>query len=179
MTVLVTGGAASGKSELAERIAVSFGERRMYIATMMPSCEEDTEKILRHQNMRAGRGFTAIERYYSLETLRLPANTACALLECVSNLVANEMFSRKIPPGALERHILAGVCALRDQTRHLVIVTNEIFSDEKIYDEQMQDYLRALAACNSALAEAADTVIEAVCGIPVYLKGELIPEKPD
>ena len=92
MLVVVTGGSGSGKSAFAEDRVLSFGEaRRIYIATMQAFDEESHRRIRRHRRMRAGKGFETIERYTELDELILPKNCV-VLLECMSNLVANEMF---------------------------------------------------------------------------------------
>ena len=52
-----------------------------------------------------GKGFETIERYTDLSGLELPKE-GVALLECLSNLTANEMFE---PEGAKERTVQAGI----------------------------------------------------------------------
>ena len=56
---------------------------------------------------------------------------------------------------------------------HLVIVTNEVFSDGCEYDDSTTDYIRRLGELNVKLAKAADTVVEVVYTIPVVLKGDI------
>ena len=95
MLELVTGGSGSGKSAFAEDRVLSFGEsRRIYIATMQAFDEESHRRIRRHRRMRSGKGFETIERYTELDELILPKNCV-VLLECMSNLVANEMFEEQ------------------------------------------------------------------------------------
>ena len=49
MTVYIIGGSGSGKSEFAEKIAVSLnGERRVYISSMIPRGDEGKNKVIRH-----------------------------------------------------------------------------------------------------------------------------------
>ena len=95
------------------------------------------------------------------------------LLECMSNLTANEIFD---PSGAgkarAEEEILAGVSRLAHQARNLVLVTNEIFSDGYRYEEETMEYQRILGNINVRLAEMADCVTEVVYGIPVRIKRE-------
>ena len=92
MLTLVTGGSGSGKSAFAEDRVLSFGDaQRIYIATMHPFDEESHKRIERHQKMRAGKGFETVECYTGLKDVKLPAGCV-VLLECMSNLVANEMF---------------------------------------------------------------------------------------
>lgn len=167
---LVSGGAASGKSELAEGIAVGFGGRLVYLATMEVWDQEDRRRVERHRALRAGKGFETVERPRDLGGVRVPAGST-VLLECLSNLTANECFGPGGFDGAAER-ILAGVDRLSRQAAHVVIVTNELFSDGLDYPEETARYLSVLAGLNRALAGRADRVVEVVCGLPVFWKGE-------
>jgi adenosylcobinamide kinase/adenosylcobinamide-phosphate guanylyltransferase len=54
-----------------------------------------------------------------------------------------------------------------------VIVTNDVGSDIRTYEEGTAAYLRCLGRINAALAAKADTVIEMVAGIPLVIKGVL------
>ncbi len=105
------------------------------------------------------------------EKVRMPV----ALLECMSNLVANEMFPEtagdKTNINCVE-NIICQIRHLRDQTGHLVIVTNQIFEDGIIYEPETMEYIRNLGQINQLLAEMADSVIEVVAGIPIFIKGE-------
>ena len=95
MMILVTGGSGSGKSAFAEDCVVSFGKTdRIYIATMYPFDEESRKRVQRHRKMRQGKGFETVECYTGLDKIRLPENCT-VLLECMSNLVANEMFQEE------------------------------------------------------------------------------------
>ncbi|MCD8104174.1 MAG: bifunctional adenosylcobinamide kinase/adenosylcobinamide-phosphate guanylyltransferase [Lachnospiraceae bacterium] len=92
------------------------------------------------------------------------------LLECMSNLVANEMFE---PNGAGKdtvEAVMRGIEALRRQVCHLVVVTNEVFSDGITYDAETMRYLSYLGAVNREMAAQADAVTEVVYGIPVKIK---------
>ena len=92
MMILITGGSGSGKSAYAEQKILEFGAlNRIYIATMYPFDEESHRRIKRHRNMRAEKQFSTIECYTGLKTLTIPEHS-CVLLECMSNLTANEMF---------------------------------------------------------------------------------------
>ena len=93
--ILVTGGSGSGKSAWAEKRVIEIGKGPyVYLATMRPQGEEAKERILRHREMRAGKGFVTLERYTDLDGMILPADLCggVVLLEDLSNLLANEMF---------------------------------------------------------------------------------------
>lgn len=170
MIFLITGGSGSGKSAYAEEQVSKLGKgRRIYIATMMSFDEEGDKRIARHRKMRESKRFETVECYTNLSQLQLPEN-GIVLLECMSNLTANEMFA---PDGAKEKtveSILNGIKALYGQVRHLVIVTNEVFSDGQNYDEETMRYLSYLGKINQKLAEDADEVVEVVCKIPLLIK---------
>ncbi|MDD3797350.1 MAG: bifunctional adenosylcobinamide kinase/adenosylcobinamide-phosphate guanylyltransferase [Lachnospiraceae bacterium] len=170
MFSVVTGGSGSGKSAYAEQRVLSFGEhKRIYIATMMCFDEESKKRVARHRLMRRGKGFETIEQCLDLAKVRIPEHSV-VLLECMSNLAANEMFD---PKGAGENTaaaIKAGVHRLLPRCDHLVVVTNEVFSDGMIYEAQTREYQRVLGEVNCYMAGLADEVTEVVYGIPIRQK---------
>lgn len=168
---LITGGSGSGKSAYAEaQILALNGECRVYLATMYPYDEESRQRIARHRKMRAEKNFTTVECYRDLEKTEIPEH-ADVLLECMSNLTANEMFWPEGAGSDTEEQILRGVERLRRKARNLVIVSNEIFSDGCEYDSGTKEYQRTLGKINCRLAELADRVTEVVYGIPLEVKG--------
>lgn len=171
MFTLVVGGAASGKSEYAEGRALALPGRRIYLATMHPWDQECRDRIARHRRLRRNKGFETVERYTDLAGADIPPG-ANVLLECMSNLTANELYD---PNGGGEEAVLRGVEALLDRCGHLTVVTNEVFSSGSAYGEDTLPYLRSLARINRCLAARADTVAEIVCGLPNYLKGGPLP----
>ena len=174
MMILVTGGSGSGKSAFAEDCVVSFGKKdRIYIATMYPFDEESKKRVLRHRKMRHGKGFETIECYTGLDKIRLPENCT-VLLECMSNLVANEMFQEEGAHENTVEAVLKGVRHIREQAENLVIVTNEIFSEAADYQGETELYQEYLGQINQKIAEIADQVVEVVYGIPVYHKNKLL-----
>lgn len=172
MRTLVIGGAASGKSEFAEDLAVSGTAPFCYIATMMPHDEDSRARISKHRDQRAQKSFATIECYTGLDLLCLPVR-GTVLLECIGNLAANEMFT---PDGAGSRTaeaILSGFENLAGQCDDLVVVSNDVFSDGYEYDECTRLYMETIAAVNREVARNFDCVVEVVCGIPIVRKGAL------
>lgn len=183
MVILVIGGSGSGKSEYAESCCVKLNSKMkfeadrhpplIYVATMEPFDEESYARIEKHRNMRKGKGFETVECYTHLEDVMIPEGCT-VLLECMSNLVANEMFSDSGRKDDTARVILGGVANLIRQAEHVVIVTNQVFSDGITYEEGTDDWLRVLAKVNNRVAKMADIVCEVVHGIPVLIKGECL-----
>ena len=173
MMILLTGGSACGKSYYAETLCQRFPLPRYYLAAMRPYEADSEAKIARHRQKRAGKGFTTIERYTDLAGLQLPER-GTALLECICNLTANEMFDDEGNQTDPFQTVMRGVAALRSQCETLIVVTNDVGSDSKTYDPATQAYIQALGRINAALVQQADCVLELVCGIPIPLKGALL-----
>ncbi len=114
------------------------------------------------------------------------------LVEDLSNLIANELFSREDPAGGAWagpgdpdagaflaaqtertcREIREGIGFLASQASHLVLVMNEIFSDGIRYDPQTDQFLRAAGQLSREFVSRADLSYEVVFGIPLALKIE-------
>lgn len=177
MLTVITGGSGSGKSEYAEQLilkkALDKTKPLYYIATMQPFGGEGERRIARHRKQREGRGFITLEQYTQLEAADI-SQGANALLECMSNLTANEMFGSRKERSVQEivQDIIRGVETLKLRCENLVIVTNEVFSDGNSYDRETQEYIRCLGMINRSLAKMADCVVEVVYSIPIILKGE-------
>lgn len=179
MITLVTGGSGSGKSAYAEDVLTGFGgKNRIYIATMYPFDEESRKRVKRHRDMRAGKGFSTLECYTGLKQVTVPGD-ACVLLECMSNLVANEMFREDGAKEHTVEEVLEGVFSLGREARELVIVTNEIFSDGIEYDAETMRYQRYLGEINRRIASAAREVTEVVYGIPLTQTKETTGSEAD
>lgn len=177
MTV-ITGVSGSGKSEYAENKAVklSGGADLYYVATMEPYGEEGGRRIERHQRLRAGKGFTTIECYHDIERVidmigAARCQEATILLECMSNLLANEMFGTKSESSVTDK-VLSGISCISRQCRHLVVVTNEVFSDGVSYEKSTEVYIKLLGEVNQRLTELADEAEEVIYSIPMVIKNE-------
>ena len=197
MLILVGGGSGSGKSEFAENklLEISKAEARLqsqsqsqgesyYVATMINYGDEETNRrIDRHSKMRAEKNFKTIECPYDFQLLKFE-NSDNILLECMSNLVANEIFAKQskcedknvegdVAEDEAEdvvEKIIGAIKAL--EVNNILIVTNDIFADGIEYNDEMKQYMQILGKLNRKIAEIADEVYEVVYGIPILLKGE-------
>ena len=168
MIVLLTGGSGCGKSSYAERIVAAMPDKkRVYIATMQVYDEESVQRVLRHRTQRADKGFVTVECEKDLASAQIEEGSV-VLLEDLVNLTANEMFD-----GGNVSRIIPALDDLAKRCAHLIVVTNDLFSDGEVYGESTQEYLRVLAAVNAHAARLADCVAEVVYSIPVLMKGEL------
>ena len=171
MLELVTGGSGSGKSAYAESRICEWNRQGpnplFYIATMYPYGEETEKKIERHRILRKGKGFETLEWYTGLKQHLEEGSLkgADVLLECMSNLVANEMYMESGAGCHADQAILEGIRELNQQCSNLVIVTNEVFSESVPDSSEMKEYKRILGKINREIATMADQVTEVIYGI--------------
>lgn len=183
MKTLVYGGSGSGKSAYAESLALeSACKKRFYVASMKVLDDEGEQKVMRHRKLREGKNFILVEQTENIGEVSDKLGGYCngrkssgnfALLECMSNLVANEMFgeNRQVPSAD---EVAQKVC--HDMEEFLaafddvVVVSNNIFEDGIEYDESVREYMKALGIVNRWLSKNFDRVVEVVAGIPVEVK---------
>lgn len=168
MTVLIIGYPESGKSVLAEHMVMenSAPEERIYLATMIPYGEDGEERVARHRRMREGKGFITVEAPFDLcesleefadkESIDLSGMTV--LLECVSNLAANELFERGAERNETIEKVCSDISSLAGKVRNLIIVTNH-FEEEECFDEETLAYAGTLDRINERLSRLADDTV--------------------
>lgn len=183
MMILILGGSGSGKSSYAEELAVSLARadsssrealKKYYLATMQVSDREGRQKVERHRKLRSGKGFFTIEqpRAIHLALAKTEPGKRMVLLECVSNLTANEMFAKEgvRPHMQVIEQVVSGIEKMKEETTHLIAVSSNVFEDGIVYDETTLEYIRAMGIIHQRLAAMADQVTEVVAGIPVVIK---------
>ena len=176
MMILIYGGSGSGKSAFAEQrikeLNVS-GNNLYYLATMQVFDNEDMERVNRHRKNRADKNFKTIEQPKDIALImpEMKEEPSDILLECMSNLIANEMFSDGIINGkkVLDK-LKKEIVLLNDSCRNFVIVSNNIFEDGIVYEAETMEYINILGNINIFLSGLSDEVWEVVAGIPIRLK---------
>lgn len=171
MLTLITGGSGSGKSQFAEDLCVSYKSNNLiYIATMFTYDNESLKKIERHRKMREHKNFKTIECFKNLNKVSIPKDST-VLIDCMSNLVANEMYLEGGAKDMTVQEIIKGVEEIKNQCENLVIVTNEVFSDGTVYDDETMRYIKYIGEINKEIGKKANDLVEVVYSIPVYIKG--------
>ena len=92
MTVFISGGAKCGKSSFAQDLTVALAGngKRYYVATMIPTGEEDFNRIRRHISDRDGMGFETVECFKDIMDVANPHGTF--LVDSVTSLIQNSLF---------------------------------------------------------------------------------------
>ena len=170
MVVLIIGVPDSGKSKRAEDRAMELaaGAQKYYIATMIPFGQEGQERVEKHRNMRMGKGFETIECPSGLgdkiDDIRGIESATC-LLECMSNLVGNEMHGEiSYSEDELVEHIARDIRKLCDRAQNVVIVSNSFPLEGEGYDEDTRNYVRVMELVNQELKKISDETYEFSCG---------------
>ena len=164
-SLLVLGGARSGKSRYAQQRSEAIDGRLAYIATAEARDDEMHERIERH---RADRG----ERWFTLEApLDLPAaieeagaQADAILVDCLtlwlSNLILADL---PVPVGSLERAI--GACR-----RPIALVANEVGFGIVPDNALARRFRDEAGLLNQRIARVVDEVVLVAAGLPLFLK---------
>ena len=131
---------------------------------------ESLKKVERHKRMRDHKNFKTIECFKNLKSLFI-SNNSTVLIDCMSNLVANEMYLEVGAKDKTVQEVIRGIESINNQAENLVIVTNEVFSDGIVYDDDTMRYIRNLGEINKEIGKKADNVVEVVYSIPIFHKG--------
>lgn len=165
---LVTGGARSGKSALAERLVARHAGPRIYIATAQAGDAEMAERIQLHQRRRDD-AWTTIEAPHDLTgALHASDRQGVRLVDCLTLWLSNCLGSADF--GAL-------VGTLRQQCCPVVLVTNELGHGIVPDNALARKFRDQHGWMNQAVGDIADEVWISVSGQPLRLKP--MRESPD
>lgn len=179
MTYFISGGAKCGKSTLAQNLTVALagGGKHYYVATMISSGKEDDERIRRHIADRDGMGFETVECFKNiLDCLETSDADGVFLVDSVTALMQNALFpadkNYELDLDAAKR-CADELAAFAGKVKHVVFVSDYIYSDAEIYSESTERYRKCLADTDRRLAQVCDTVVEVAAGQYIIHKGEL------
>ncbi|AJE02413.1 bifunctional adenosylcobinamide kinase/adenosylcobinamide-phosphate guanylyltransferase [Geobacter pickeringii] len=169
--IFITGGARSGKSRLAEELALGFGAPLGYVATGGAGDGEMAERIARHR-ARRGDQWTTVEEPRALAGVLagIDGRFNAVLVDCVTLWLSNLLFAGDDSPLILD--------AVEKLTKHfpllttpLIIVSNEVGLGI-VPENRLARQFRDLAGeANELIAAAADEVYVTFSGLPLKLKG--------
>ena len=95
MMILITGGARSGKSSLAEKLAAQRGDKVLYIATSVITDDEMAQRVEIHRQTRPSQWITH-EGYRDLGAVVREKGEGChaIMLECITTMITNLLFEQ-------------------------------------------------------------------------------------
>jgi adenosylcobinamide kinase/adenosylcobinamide-phosphate guanylyltransferase len=182
--ILITGGARSGKSTYAEKLAGELGGKVLYIATSIPFDDEMKSRVKKHRESRPSEwdtyeGFRGLGRVISEKGGQYKG----ILLDCITVMITNLLLEY---PGldydnACYEDFAEAEAAIKEEVVELlegvgkseatvIMVTNELGSGivpENLLGRVFRDIAGRI---NQSIAERCDEVFLTVCGLPVKLK---------
>ena len=164
--ILITGGQRSGKSEEAERLALSLSDHPVYLATAHVWDEEFRQRVERHQQRR-GLQWTNIEEERRLSRHDLRGRVV--LVDCITLWLTNIFFDLQDTEKALAE-AKAEFDRLVAQNATFIFVTNEIGSGGVSTDAVQRQFTDLQGWMNQYVARRADEVLMMVSGIAVKIK---------
>jgi adenosylcobinamide kinase / adenosylcobinamide-phosphate guanylyltransferase len=177
--ILILGGARSGKSSYAEKLAAELGQRVLYVATAEAGDEEMVRRIEAHRRSRPD----------SWQTLEAPVRVGAALseyqynnrevilLDCLTLLVSNTILALENEPpvvveAAVRQEVEAILAAKAGLAAPVIVVSNEVGLGLVPPYPLGRIYRDLLGWANQRLAAAADRVLFMVAGLPMILKDD-------
>ena len=164
---LITGGARSGKSGIAEARARACPGRPVYIATAEAGDAEMAARIARHRDGR-GPGWDLVEAPLDLcAALARTEGGGARLVDCLTLWLSNLLLAGRDWEEEAERLI----ATLRAARGPVILVTNEVGAGIVPENALARAFRDAAGLLNQRVAAAADEVVMAVCGLPLQVKG--------
>lgn len=166
---LILGGARSGKSGHAQRLAQSFNLPVTVIATAEARDPEMLDRINRHRAERPANWQTVEEPRQLAEALaREAAPRQCLVVDCLTLWLNNwldEMHSQRYP--AAKEHLMATLPKLPGE---IILVANEVGLGVVPLGELSRRFVDEAGWLNQAIAKIADDVVFVAAGLPLNLK---------
>lgn len=173
MLELILGGARSGKSRLAERLADESGLEVVYIATSQPLDGEMNSRVAQHRARRPAHWALVEEPLALARTLQEQAAPGrCLLVDCLTLWLTNLLMLEDARRLNAEREALLA-CVERLPGR-ILLVSNETGLGVVPLGELTRRYVDEAGWLHQALAERSQRVLFTVAGLPMVLKGDAL-----
>lgn len=170
--ILITGGCRSGKSRFALDYANQHFSKKLYLATCEALDEEMTQRIEHHKKMR-GQEWRTIEEPIEIvnKIIRYGNEADVILLDCITLWLSNLLVRQKDDPEIMEE-ISRFINTIKEKQTSLILVSNEVGLGIVPVDPLGRRFRDLSGMANQKIAEAVNTVILMVSGIPIFLKGK-------
>ena len=173
MHSLILGGARSGKSALAERLASESGLEVVYIATAQAFDGEMEARIAHHRASRPAHWLSVEEPLALAQVLAEQAAPGrCLLVDCLTLWLSNLLGAPDPQRFARERQALLEV--LPTLPGQVLLVSNEVGQGVVPMGELSRRFVDEAGRLHQALAAQCERVVLVVAGLPMVLKGALL-----
>jgi adenosylcobinamide kinase/adenosylcobinamide-phosphate guanylyltransferase len=179
---LILGGARSGKSALAERLATESGKEVIYLATSHAGDAEMAARITHHRERRPAHWQTVEEPLALAGTLRrLCAPGRIVLVDCLTLWLTNLMFSSQgdhpevgtiqPPPPFLRERVALLAWLDTPAVGEVIVVSNEVGMGIVPMGAVSRAFVDEAGRLNQEVAARCERVVFVAAGLPLVLKG--------
>nr|WP_239537902.1 bifunctional adenosylcobinamide kinase/adenosylcobinamide-phosphate guanylyltransferase [Dyella mobilis] len=169
---MILGGARSGKSALAERLAIESGREVVYVATGQAGDEEMAARIAHHRARRPAQWRCVEEPLRLADTLHKQArNDRCILVDCLTLWLSNLLGDAD--PGCLERERGLLLDVLPGLPGEVLMVSNEVGLGIVPMGELARRFVDEAGRLHQSVAAASERALFVAAGLPFVLKGNL------
>ena len=171
MKTLILGGVRSGKSQLAEQLAMDSGLPVTYIATATAEDAEMHRRIERHRADRPDHWALVEEPIALAAALKQhAAEGRCVIVDCLTLWLTNLLMADD--PDLLEQELDALLAALDGLPGEVILVSNETGMGVIPLGEITRRYCDEAGRLHQRLAQQCERVVLTVAGLPQVLKGD-------
>lgn len=172
MRSLILGGARSGKSALAERLAIDSKREVVYIATAQAGDAEMASRIAHHRLRRPQQWLCVEEPIQLADVLREHAREhRCILVDCLTLWLSNLLGDAD--EHAFVRERIRLLDALPELPGDLLMVSNEVGLSIVPLGELTRRFVDEAGRLHQAIATVSERVVFVAAGLPLALKGTL------
>jgi adenosylcobinamide kinase/adenosylcobinamide-phosphate guanylyltransferase len=174
--IYISGGCRSGKSHYAQQLAEGLPGQRAYIATCPQIDHEMADRIERHQQQRAGRGWHTIEAPVNLgKAIEEAEEFDVLLIDCLTLWINNLLYAAEQCGDSLNEHDIQNKClkliaTCHQQSQTIIFVSNELGMGLVPMDATSRRYRDCLGRCNQTIAQSCDEAVFMVSGLPLILR---------
>ncbi len=181
MNILITGGARSGKSSLAQELALKSGKAVLFVATAEAGDDEMRRRIEEHKKNRPADWRTLeVTTHVGSQVCQQIGQAQVVVVDCITLLVNNifnqcsDQTGRLLDTSLIEKNLADEIGELVDCIRRtdadFIIVTNEVGLGLVPDNRIGRLYRDLLGRANQMLAQSVDEVYLMVAGLPVRIK---------
>src|SRR5579872_309229 len=169
MIYFITGGERSGKSSYAQKVALEFSQKPLYIATSRVFDGDFAKRVARHKKDRDERWQTIEEEKY---LSKLDLKKRVAVIDCITLWITNFWIDTQYDVEESLSQIKKEIDSLVKMNCTLVIISNEIGMGTHATTENARKFVELQGWVNQYIAAKAEKVTLMISGVPVHIKHE-------
>ena len=167
---LLLGGARSGKSDLAVRLAMGHDGPVAFVATAAPGDDDMVERIARHRDERPADWVTVEETIDLASAVERAGSDTAVVVDCLTLWVSNLMLGQETDV-EIHSRARALVDAVTARSQPTIVVTNEVGSGLVPDNELGRRYRDVLGRVNRIVTDGASRSALVVAGQVLELRG--------